>query len=73
MGDAEKLIAWLREAADELEVAHRVLDNAGVPRNRENPMTLAARIYTLIEARNANHDWGNPDCDCPACEQGRHG
>jgi hypothetical protein len=50
--DAERLVAWLREAADELEKAHRILDEADVPRVREesgNPMTLAARIYTLME------------------------
>jgi len=51
MGDAEKLIAWIREAANELEKAHALLDEAGVPRSREEgvDMTLAARIYTLIE------------------------
>jgi hypothetical protein len=51
-GDAEKLVAWVREAADELEKAHAILDEVGVPRVREesgNEMTLAARIYTLIE------------------------
>jgi hypothetical protein len=51
-GDAERLVAWVREAADELEKAHGLLDEAGVPRCREEgvAMTLAARIYTLIEA-----------------------
>jgi hypothetical protein len=51
--DAEMLVAWLREAANELEVAHGILDEAGVPRVRAesgNPMTLAARIFTALEA-----------------------
>lgn len=45
--DSGRLIAWLREAADEMENAHRVLDGAEVP--QVNPetgrgFTLAARI-----------------------------
>jgi hypothetical protein len=51
--DAELLVAWVREAANELELAHGLLDEADVPRVRGesgNPMTLAARIYTLIES-----------------------
>jgi hypothetical protein len=50
MDDADKMVVWLREAADELEKAHNLLDEAGVPRIRResgNAMTLAARIYTL--------------------------
>jgi hypothetical protein len=52
--DAEQLVAWLREAANELEKAHAILDEAGVPRVRAetgNAMTLAARIHTLIEGQ----------------------
>lgn len=47
--DAEKMIAWLREAADELEKAHKLLDDCGVPRvlRDEVPMTLAARIAVM--------------------------
>lgn len=49
--DAEKLIAWLREGAYELQNAHRVLDDAGVPRrNAEAEYTLAARIALLVPA-----------------------
>jgi hypothetical protein len=49
---ADLLAAWVREAADELDKAHAILDEAGVPRAREEgiAMTLAARIYTLIES-----------------------
>lgn len=46
--DADKLVAWMREAADELEKAHRYLDEvAQVPRENPdtgNPFTLTARI-----------------------------
>lgn len=45
--DAETLIAWLREAADELENAHAVLDLHDVPRDLTDDgvdCTLAARI-----------------------------
>lgn len=52
MGDAEKLVAWLREGANELELAHALLDEYGVPRGRPKSegieMTLAARIYYLM-------------------------
>jgi hypothetical protein len=50
-GDAELLVAWVREAANELELAHALLDEAGVPRGREEgvAMTLATRIFTLVE------------------------
>lgn len=47
MNDAEKLVAWLREGADELEKAHAVLDDEGVPRSlpgSDVECTLAARI-----------------------------
>lgn len=57
MRDAEKMVAWVREAADELEKAHRILDDEGVPRERTTPgalvetvpMTLAARIATALD------------------------
>lgn len=44
--DAANMIAWLREAANELEKAHTLLDDCQVPRAlRESiPMTLSARI-----------------------------
>jgi hypothetical protein len=49
-GDAEKLIAWIREAANELEKAHRILDEMAVPRRipgSDVECTLAARIVLL--------------------------
>lgn len=53
MKDAERLIAYVREAADELEKAHQVLDHAGVPRSipGREPVecTLAARIAVALE------------------------
>lgn len=45
--DAATLIAWTREAADELERAHYVLDILGAPRTlreEETQLSLAARI-----------------------------
>ena len=50
--DGDKLVAWLREGADELEKAHRTLDNYGVPRSRPGSdceCTLAARISLALE------------------------
>ena len=50
--DAERLVAWVREAAEELENAHEVLDNAGVARSLPgSPVecTLAARIALALE------------------------
>lgn len=49
MNDGEKLVAWVREAADELENAHHVLDTFDVPRriNPDAECTLAARIALL--------------------------
>lgn len=49
MADAETLVAWVREAADELEKAHAYLDEcADAPRDRDGvQMTLAARIAWL--------------------------
>ncbi len=47
MNDGDKLVAWLREGADELEKAHRLLDAYSVPRclpGTEVECTLAARI-----------------------------
>lgn len=50
--DGDKLIAWLREGADELEHAHRILDEAGVPRSlpgvEDVECTLAARIALAL-------------------------
>jgi len=51
MRDAEKLVLWLYEGADELLKAHYLLDEYGVPRERADSdaeMTLAARIYYLM-------------------------
>lgn len=49
--DADELIAWVREAADELERAHRILDDAGAYRNAEDgiPLTLALRIAVALD------------------------
>lgn len=52
--DAEKLIAWVREAAYELENAHRVLDDEGIPREEfrsRAALTLAGRIHVLTQER----------------------
>jgi len=49
--DAAMIVAYLREAADELEKAHLILDSAGYPRqNPESgvPFTLAARIHFAL-------------------------
>jgi hypothetical protein len=54
MNDAEKLVAWLREAADELEKAHAFLDALGVPRQMPGTdvdCTLAARIGLLDDSQ----------------------
>ena len=51
--DSDKLTAWMREAADEIDKAHVILDNYEVPRSLTNDgveMTLAARINYVIEA-----------------------
>jgi hypothetical protein len=46
--DAEKLVAWVREAANELEKAHAFLDALGIPRGLSDAdCTLAARISLL--------------------------
>jgi len=49
-GDAERLVAWIREGADELEKAHAILDGAGIPRSTSAAAecTLAARIALLL-------------------------
>ena len=51
MKDHEKLIAWLREAADELEKTHRVLYEMNVPENAPDgtPYSLAARVALLAD------------------------
>jgi protoheme ferro-lyase len=48
--DHEALVAWLREAADELENAHLGLDAHGVPQHAADgtPYTLAARIALCL-------------------------
>jgi hypothetical protein len=53
-GDAETLVAWLREAADELEKAHAYLDATGAPRRvpgSVNECTLVARVSLLLDER----------------------
>jgi|tagenome__1003787_1003787.scaffolds.fasta_scaffold17621658_2 hypothetical protein len=57
--DGAIMTAWLREAANELDTAHTVLDTYGVPRRidhdgRNAECTLAARITLALGARNAN-------------------
>ena len=50
MRDGDKLSAWLREAARELDTAHATLDNLGVPRSIPGSVvecSLAARITLL--------------------------
>lgn len=51
MTDGDKLVAWLREAANEIEKAHASLDLIGVPRRTSKmskiDMTLSARIVWL--------------------------
>jgi hypothetical protein len=52
MRDGDKMAAWLREAADELDKAHAILDVEGVPRSlpsSEVECTLAARIALALE------------------------
>ena len=56
MEDAERMSAWLREAALELDKAHGLLDEEGVPRYSDPdpdgtivPMTLALRIETAFQ------------------------
>lgn len=75
MKDAEKLVAWLREGADELEKAHLILDDAGVPRklvgndpNDPTECTLAARISMYSIQKGPFHD---DICDyVPSVEDG---
>jgi hypothetical protein len=53
-GGAAAMVEWLREAADEIENAHRGLDLLKVPRvNPEtgNAFTLAARIAYMAGVR----------------------
>lgn len=57
MNDGDTLVAWLREAADELEKAHAILDGYGVPRtlNQDDGVecTLAARIALALDGGRA--------------------
>lgn len=51
---ADRLTAWMREAADEIEGAHAFLDAEDVPRinpGTDNEFTLAARIAYLTGVR----------------------
>jgi hypothetical protein len=52
MLDHQKLPAWLREAAREIENAHRTLDELGAPRTADDgtPITLALRITVLFDS-----------------------
>lgn len=52
MRDGETLVAWLREGADELEKAHRLLDDLLIPRSLPGTKvecTLTARIALLAQ------------------------
>ena len=51
MRDGDKLVAWLREAADELEKAHHILDDHGIPRSvhSDAECTLAGRIALVLD------------------------
>jgi hypothetical protein len=51
MRDGDKITAWLREAADELDKAHAILDAHDVPRSLPGTgveCTLAARIALAL-------------------------
>lgn len=53
-GDADTQVAWLRDGARDLEKAHAILDQLGVPRDNPesgNPFTLAARVAYLHGVR----------------------
>lgn len=55
--DGDKLTAWLREGADEIDKAHAYLDAVGVPRalspehggDGTTECTLAARIALALD------------------------
>jgi hypothetical protein len=53
MDDGDKLVAWLIEGANEIQQAHRLLDDLGAPRTTpgdvEISYTLAARIARLAD------------------------
>jgi hypothetical protein len=51
--DSDRLVAWLREGAHELENAHRVLDECPVPRVAVDgkALSLAGRIAWLLGDR----------------------
>ena len=52
MADGDKMAAWLREAADELDKAHAYLDANEVPRSLSGDgveCTLAARIAMAMD------------------------
>lgn len=53
--DHEKLVAWLREAADEIENAHLGLTLHGIPLEAEDgtAYTLAARIALCLGYQHA--------------------
>jgi hypothetical protein len=52
--DKAKLPAWLREAAHEIESAHRACDALGVPDAADDgtPISLALRIAVLADPAN---------------------
>lgn len=50
--DGDTLTAWLREAADEIDKAHAILDALGTPRSlpgSDVECSLAARVALLAE------------------------
>ena len=55
MSDKAKLPAWLREAAHEIENAHRILDDLGAPDAADDgiPISLALRILVLFDQQAA--------------------
>lgn len=51
--DSDKLVAWLREAASEIETAHALLDHLDVPDGPADDGidgSLAARILMLADS-----------------------
>jgi hypothetical protein len=52
MRNRKTLIRWLREEAQELEDAHRILDELGAPDQADDgtPISLALRIAVLHDS-----------------------
>lgn len=65
MKDKEKLPVWLREAAVEIERAHRQLDAFGVPDCADDgtPISLALRISVGIETARVEQNTGSESDD----------